>query len=129
MNLLAIKTHWIHHALIYFSLITSIVFRKHFFRKLVFLISINLKVQWRSHTSRYQKTDIKYRKYKHFYKNKFEKEILSKLSKCNKETFHIDEFKLLFIPALNICAPLKGIVKWAEPYKSVILLILRILWH
>ena len=34
-----------------------------------------------------QKPNIKYRKYKHFNKNKFEKEILNKLSKCNKKTF------------------------------------------
>ena len=54
-----------------------------------------------------QKPNIKYRKYKYFNKNKFEKEILNKLSQCNKEIFQIDEFKELFITALNIHAPLK----------------------
>ena len=48
-----------------------------------------------------------YRKYKHFNENKFEKEILNKLSKCNKETFQIDEFKELFITTLNVHAPRK----------------------
>ena len=47
---------------------------------------------------------IKYRKYKHFNKNKFEKETSNKLSKCNKEKFQIDEFKELFIATLNIHA-------------------------
>ena len=54
-----------------------------------------------------QKPNIKYRKYKYFNKNKFEKEILNKLSQCNKKIFQIDEFKELFITALNIHAPLK----------------------
>ena len=49
---------------------------------------------------------VKYRKYKYFNKNKFEKEILNKLSQCNKEIFQVDEFKELFITTLNIHAPL-----------------------
>ena len=49
----------------------------------------------------------KYRKYKHFNKNKFEKETLNKLSKSNKETFQIDEFKELSITTLNNHAPPK----------------------
>ena len=42
-----------------------------------------------------QKPNIKYRKSKHFNKNKFENEIMNKLSKCivNKETPQIEEFK------------------------------------
>ena len=49
-----------------------------------------------------QKANIsKHRKYKHFNKNKFEKEIFNKLSKCNYETFQIDEFKELFTTICN----------------------------
>ena len=49
----------------------------------------------------------KYRKCKHFNKNKFEKETLNKLFKSNKETFQIDEFKELSITTLNNHAPPK----------------------
>ena len=61
----------------------------------------------KSHIPKQKSNIIKCRKYKHFTKNKFEKEILNKLSKCNKETFQIHEFKELFITTLNIHAPLK----------------------
>ena len=60
-----------------------------------------------------QKPNIKYRKYKHFNKNKFEMEILNKVFKCNKETFQIDKFKELHT-APNNHAPLKGTVMQIE---------------
>ena len=59
------------------------------------------------HIPKQKQNIIKYRKYKHFNKNKFEKEILNRLSKCNKKTYQIDEFKELFITTLNIHVPLK----------------------
>ena len=55
-----------------------------------------------SHIPKQKPNIIKYRKYKHFNKNKFEKEILNRLSKCNKKTYQIDEFKELFITTPNI---------------------------
>ena len=61
----------------------------------------------KSHIPKRKPNIIKYRKYKHFNKNKLEKEILNSLSKCNKKTLQIDEFKELFITTLNIYAPLK----------------------
>ena len=61
----------------------------------------------KSHIPKQRPNIIRYRRYKHFNKNKFEKEILNRLSKCNKETFKSDEFKELFIATLNIHAPLK----------------------
>ena len=60
----------------------------------------------KSHIPKQKPNIIKYRKYKHFNKNNFAKEILNKLSKCINETFQIDEFKKLFITTLNIHAPL-----------------------
>ena len=59
-------------------------------------------IMMKSHIPKQKPNVIKYRKHKHFNKNKFEKEILNKLSKCNKETFQIDELKELFITALII---------------------------
>ena len=54
----------------------------------------------KSHIPKQKRNIIKYRKYKYFNKIKFEKKILNKLSKCNKETFQIDEFKELFVTVL-----------------------------
>ena len=54
-----------------------------------------------------EKSNIKYRKYEHFNKNKLEKKNLNKLFNCNKETFQIDEFEELFICTLNNQVPLK----------------------
>ena len=51
----------------------------------------------KSHIPKQKPNIIKYRKYKHFNKNKFEKEILNMLSK----------FEKLLIPIRNIHAPLK----------------------
>ena len=61
----------------------------------------------KSHIPKQKPNVTKHTKYKNFNKNKFEKVIMSKLSKCNKETLQVDEFKELFITTLNIHVPLK----------------------
>ena len=58
----------------------------------------------KSHIPKQKPSSNKYRKYKHFNKNKFEKEILKRLSKSNKKTYQIDEFKELFITTLRGCS-------------------------
>ena len=63
-----------------------------------------------SHIPKQEPNIIKYRNYKHFNKNRLEKKFLNKLSKCNKKTFEIDEFKELFITTLNIEAATRGVL-------------------
>ena len=50
-------------------------------------ISVNVSTMMKSHIPKQKPNIIKQRKYKHFDKNKFEKENLKKLSKFNNETF------------------------------------------
>ena len=81
-----------------FSQIISTVLRKHLFRKLFVPILVNVSAVMKSHIQKQTPNIIKWRKYIfiktiYFNKNKFEKQILNKLSKYNKEIFQIDEFK------------------------------------
>ena len=76
-----------------FSQIALTILRKNLFLKLVFPVSVNLSTEIKSHIPKQKPNIIEWWKYKHFNKNKFEKEILNKLSEFNKETFQIDEFK------------------------------------